>query len=295
MQMEGDYLRLYLYNPHGKLGNYQFHPDDMANFGIILRSINEFEKILEQNINLLENSYLSTEDPPYLFFSTFAKEDLFLNKFQDAAIISESVNKFQEWKHDRMRSSYALSFLAQINNYSLIKYLLQHVQEIDFYKIASNETPFFIAAQYNHPESLKAFLSHQKVDPNYARNYDAVTALLIAAQNGFTECASVILGHFKVNPNLANKDGLTPLLAAAQNGFIECVSLILTHFKVNPNLTNKDGMTALMLAEQNGHEEIVKLLLNFSKIDTNIVVSKNKNFVFTNLLKRVQEAMKPKL
>jgi len=153
-------------------------------------------------------------------------------------------------------------FSAVKKNYSrYINLLTKYLVNFDFNILSAKNgwTLLWTACRYGKNESLKALLSHPKIDINKASRYD-ITPLHIACSIGNTKCVEILLSVPGLDVNKADKENISPLFAASWCGNTDCVKLLLTHPEIDIYKAKNDGMTPLNAAIKNNRIEIIELL-----------------------------------
>lgn len=153
---------------------------------------------------------------------------------------------------------------AQRGRLDIINKLKDMGAPFDSFVSSRNETPIFVAAQFNNVEAI-ALLAEFGCDPN-APAKSGFTPMRMAAENGNNESVKALVkAGASVN---AVSDTGSPLMSAALDGRAACIKL-LASLGAELNWQNKDGATALFIATCEQQVDAVKALLELGA-DPNI-------------------------
>ncbi|XP_063914008.1 uncharacterized protein LOC135130538 isoform X1 [Zophobas morio] len=154
---------------------------------------------------------------------------------------------------------------AQYEQIEVLQYLLSNKSNVNVSK-KNGWTPLLVAVQKSFMAVIQLLVEH-KADVNMP-NKDGYGPLYVAARKGNLEVAKYLISK-GAKVNMVGKNGEGPLYIAAKFGYLQVVKLLI-HKQANVNAVKTNGWTPLTIAIKNGHLQVVKLLM-----ETNPVCNSN--------------------
>jgi len=159
----------------------------------------------------------------------------------------------------------ALLIATEMQDPVMVKWLLEHGADVDFYDPAYNiiDRTAFLYAGANGLNDILELLIPYKPDVSIRNGYDG-NALIPASEKGHVSTVKLLLERTDVDVNFVNHLGWTALLEVTIFGkdskeYQEIVRLLLDH-GATPNLPDKEGATPLEHARRRNLTLITPLL-----------------------------------
>ena len=164
---------------------------------------------------------------------------------------------------------YLLHFFLDINEYNIVKWLLNLPNILVNCQNIKNETPLHIAIDDVNIDIdiIKLLLNNKDINVNIIDNNGGNTPLHIAVFEN-VNIINLLLNDKNINANIQNYDNETPLhLAFKVRDNEDIINLLIDNIKIDVNIINGIGETPLHIACNLKKYDIIKKLIN--KIDYN--------------------------
>ena len=197
----------------------------------------------------------------------------------------------------------ALHHACNTGDVACIHELMTRGADIEAKDNALESTPLYLAANFNHPDSIRTLVDAYKASINATDAYRN-TSLNMAASKGHVEVVKTLLSYDRCDVNAKGRWDRTALHEACFGGHVACIHELMAggalveareslgegtplHLAANRNhpdsvktlvdvcsasinASNKHGNTALHLAAFHGNADVVRVLLSNPQCDVTI-------------------------